>query len=43
MTRVLTFALGILVFTLVLFGIVPNLAVHHVDTATVPLLGRITR
>jgi len=36
-------ALGILVFTLVLFGVVPNLAVRHVDTATVPLLERLGR
>jgi NADH-quinone oxidoreductase subunit M len=36
-------ALGILVFTLVLFGVVPNLAMRHVDTATVPLLERLGR
>jgi NADH-quinone oxidoreductase subunit M len=34
-------ALGILVFVLVLFGIVPSLAIAPVDTATVPLLERI--
>src|SRR5688572_162711 len=34
-------ALGILVFVLVLFGIVPSLALKPVDTATVPLLQRV--
>ena len=31
-------ALGILVFVLVLFGVVPSLAIRSIDTATVPLL-----
>jgi NADH-quinone oxidoreductase subunit M len=35
-------ALGILVFVLVLFGVVPSLAIAPIDTATVPLLMRIT-
>jgi NADH-quinone oxidoreductase subunit M len=35
-------ALGILVFVLVLFGVAPSLAIAPVDTATVPLLERIT-
>jgi NADH-quinone oxidoreductase subunit M len=35
-------ALGILVFVLVLFGVVPGLAIAPVDTATVPLLSRLT-
>jgi NADH-quinone oxidoreductase subunit M len=35
-------ALGILVFVLVLFGIAPSLAVGPVDTATAPLLQRLT-
>ena len=35
-------ALGMLVFTLVLFGVVPSLAIAPVDTATVPLLERLT-
>jgi NADH-quinone oxidoreductase subunit M len=34
-------ALGILVFTLVLFGVAPGLALGPVDTATVPLLERL--
>ena len=34
-------ALGILVFVLVLFGVAPNLAIGSIDTATVPLLGRL--
>jgi NADH-quinone oxidoreductase subunit M len=34
-------ALGILVFVLVLFGVVPGLAIAPVDTATVPLLERL--
>jgi NADH-quinone oxidoreductase subunit M len=36
-------ALGILVFVLVLFGVAPSLAIGPVDTATVPLLERLTR
>lgn len=35
-------ALGILVFVLVLFGVAPNLALAPVDTATAPLLMRVT-
>ena len=35
-------ALGILVFVLVLFGLVPSLAIGPVDTATGPLLLRLT-
>jgi NADH-quinone oxidoreductase subunit M len=35
-------ALGILVFVLVLFGVMPSLAIAPVDTATVPLLMRLT-
>ena len=35
-------ALGILVFVLVLFGVMPSLAIGPVDTATVPLLMRLT-
>jgi NADH-quinone oxidoreductase subunit M len=35
-------ALGILVFVLVLFGAVPGLAIAPVDTATGPLLARLT-
>ena len=35
-------ALGILVFVLVLFGVVPSLAIAPVDTATIPLLLRLT-
>jgi NADH-quinone oxidoreductase subunit M len=35
-------ALGILVFVLVLFGVAPGLAIGPVDTATVPLLLRLT-
>jgi NADH-quinone oxidoreductase subunit M len=35
-------ALGILVFVLVLFGVVPSLAIGPVDTATVPLLMRLS-
>ena len=35
-------ALGILVFVLVLFGLVPSLAIDQVDTATGPLLMRLT-
>ena len=35
-------ALGMLVFALVLFGVVPSLAIAPVDTATVPLLQRLT-
>ena len=35
-------ALGILVFVLILFGVAPNLAIGPVDTATVPLLLRLT-
>ena len=34
-------ALGILVVTLVLFGVIPGLAERPIDTATVPLLGRL--
>ena len=34
-------ALVILVFTLVLFGVAPGIAIDPVDTATVPLLGRL--
>jgi NADH-quinone oxidoreductase subunit M len=34
-------ALGILVFVLVLFGVVPGIAIGPVDTATVPLLERL--
>ena len=34
-------ALGILVFVLVLFGVVPGIALGPVDTATVPLLSRL--
>ena len=34
-------ALVVLVFVLVLFGMVPGLAVAPIDTATVPLLARI--
>jgi NADH-quinone oxidoreductase subunit M len=35
-------ALGILVFVLVLFGVAPGIAIGPVDTATVPLLERLT-
>ena len=35
-------ALGILVFVLVLFGVMPGIAIGPVDTATVPLLERLT-
>jgi len=35
-------ALGILVFVLILFGLVPSLAISPVDTATGPLLLRLT-
>jgi NADH-quinone oxidoreductase subunit M len=35
-------ALGILVFVLVLFGVAPGLAIAPIDTATVPLLARLT-
>jgi NADH-quinone oxidoreductase subunit M len=35
-------ALGILVFVIVLFGIAPSLALAHVDSATIPLLARVT-
>jgi NADH-quinone oxidoreductase subunit M len=35
-------ALGILVFVLVLFGVVPSIAIGPVDTATVPLLMRLS-
>ena len=35
-------ALGILVFVLVLFGLVPSLAIGPIDTATGPLLLRLT-
>jgi NADH-quinone oxidoreductase subunit M len=35
-------ALGILVFVLVLFGVMPSLAIGPVDTATGPLLMRLT-
>jgi NADH-quinone oxidoreductase subunit M len=35
-------ALGILVFVLVLFGVVPSIAIAPVDTATGPLLSRLT-
>jgi NADH-quinone oxidoreductase subunit M len=35
-------ALGILVFVLVLFGVAPGIAIAPVDTATVPLLERLT-
>ena len=35
-------ALGILVFVLILFGVAPSLAIGPVDTATVPLLLRLT-
>ena len=34
-------ALGILVFTIVLFGVTPGIAIGPVDTATVPLLMRL--
>jgi NADH-quinone oxidoreductase subunit M len=34
-------ALGILVFVLVVFGVVPGIAIAPVDTATVPLLSRL--
>ncbi|HKE85821.1 MAG TPA: NADH-quinone oxidoreductase subunit M [Vicinamibacterales bacterium] len=36
-------ALGILVVTLVLFGVVPGLAMHPIDTSTIPLLARLGR
>jgi NADH-quinone oxidoreductase subunit M len=36
-------ALGILVFVLILFGVLPHLAIGPVDTATVPLLERLGR
>jgi len=36
-------ALGILVVTLVLFGVVPGLATHPIDTSTIPLLARLGR
>ena len=35
-------ALGILVFVLVLFGVMPSIAIAPVDTTTVPLLMRLT-
>lgn len=35
-------ALGILVFVLVLFGVMPSLAIAPIDTATMPLLMRLT-
>jgi NADH-quinone oxidoreductase subunit M len=35
-------ALGILVFVLVLFGVMPSLAIAPIDTATVPLVERLT-
>jgi NADH-quinone oxidoreductase subunit M len=35
-------ALGILVFVLVLFGVVPGIAIAPVDTSTVPLIERLT-
>jgi NADH:ubiquinone oxidoreductase subunit 4 (subunit M) len=35
-------ALGILVFVLVLFGVVPSLAIGPIATSTIPLLERIT-
>ena len=35
-------ALGILVFVLILFGVAPSIAIGPVDTATVPLLQRLT-
>jgi NADH-quinone oxidoreductase subunit M len=35
-------ALGILVFVIVLFGVVPSLAIAPVDTSTIPLLERVT-
>jgi NADH-quinone oxidoreductase subunit M len=35
-------ALGILVFVLILFGVAPSLAIGPVDTATIPLLLRLT-
>jgi len=35
-------ALGILVFVLVLFGVAPSIAIGPVDTATAPLLERLT-
>ena len=35
-------ALGILVFVLILFGVAPSLAIDPVDTATVPMLLRLT-
>jgi NADH-quinone oxidoreductase subunit M len=35
-------ALGILVFVIVLFGVAPSLALLHVDSATIPLLTRLT-
>mgnify|MGYP003334837682 CR=1 FL=1 len=34
-------ALGILAFTLVLFGVMPSLAIKAIDTSTVPLLNRL--
>ena len=34
-------ALGILAFTLVLFGVMPSLAIKYIDTSTVPLLNRL--
>jgi hypothetical protein len=34
-------ALGLLVFTLVLFGVLPAIAVSPIDSAIVPLLARI--
>jgi hypothetical protein len=34
-------ALVLLVFTLVIFGVAPGIAIDPVDTATVPLLGRL--
>jgi hypothetical protein len=34
-------AIAILVFVIVLFGVVPDIAIGPVDTATVPLLVRL--
>ena len=35
-------ALGILVFVIVLFGVMPGLAIGPIGTATMPLLQRLT-
>ncbi len=34
-------AIGILVFVIVLFGVLPGIAIGPIDTATVPLLARL--